>query len=116
MPSETTKINDFLKGPDFLRSKTYPNFEKPSQPESEEEMSEVKSKDVLIGTTQGEDKSLLQRLGERYSSYDKLKRAAIFLRKFVYFATKRKFCKDFTGEDLKESTTALIADHQTRYF
>ena len=111
MPSETTKINDFLKGPDFLSSKTSPNFEKPSQLKFEEEMSEVKSKDVLIGTTQGEDKSLLQRLGERYSSYDKLKRAAVYLRKIMYFTTKRKFCKDFTSEDLKESTTALIADH-----
>ena len=116
MPNETDKINAFLKGPDFLNNDTYPNFEKPTQPESEEETNEIKSADVLVGTMQKEPDSLLQRLGERYSSYDKLKRAAVYLRKFVYFTTKRKFCKDFTGEDLKESTTALIADHQTRYF
>ena len=116
MPNEIDKIKTFLKGPDFLCNDTYPNFEKPTQPESEEEINEIKSADVLVGATQKESESLLHRLGERYSSYDKLKRAAVFLRKFVYFATKRKFCKDFTGEDLKESTTALIADHQTRYF
>ena len=65
---------------------------------------------------QKEPESLLQRLGERYSSYERLKRAAVYLRKFIDYATKRNFCKDFTGEDLKETTTALIADHQTRYF
>ena len=65
---ESVVLNDFLKGPDFLSSKTYPNFEKPQLPESEEETNEMKSADVLVGTTQKESESLLQRLGERYSN------------------------------------------------
>ena len=71
---------------------------------------------MLIGTTQDKEKSLLQRLGERYSSYERLKRAAVYLRKFIDYTTKRNFCKDCTVEDIKETTTALIVDHQKRYF
>ena len=52
MPNGTDKINTFLKGPDFLNNDTYPNFEKPTQPESEEETNEIKSADVLVGTIQ----------------------------------------------------------------
>ena len=116
MPNETEKINAFLKGPDFLNNDTYPNFEKPTDTASEEETTEIKSRDMLIGATQDGEKTLLQRLGERYSNYDKFKRAAVYLQKYALFETKRKFNKEITGEDLKEMTTKIMADHQTRYF
>ena len=116
MPNDTDKINAFLKGPDFLCNYTYPNFEKPTDPASEEEITEIKSPDMLIGATQDGEKTLLQRLGERYSNYDKFKRAAVYLQKYALFETKQKFTKEITGEDLNEMTTKIIADHQARYF
>ena len=87
MPNEIEKINAFLKGPDFLSNETYPNFEKPTDPASEEETTEIKSPDMLIGATQDGEKTLLQRLGERYSNYDKFKRAAVYLQKYALFET-----------------------------
>ena len=72
MPNETEKINAFLKGPDFKSNDTYPNFEKPTEPASEEETTEIKSTDMLIGMAHKQVETLLQRLGERYSNYDVL--------------------------------------------
>ena len=58
----------------------------------------------------------MQRLGERYSNYDKFKRTALYTQKFALLETKKKLSKEITGEDLNEITTKIITDHQTRYF
>ena len=41
MPDKTKKIKDFLDGPSFHKKEIDPNFEKPNQPPSDEENTEM---------------------------------------------------------------------------
>ena len=117
MPDETKKIKDFLDGPSFLKKETYPNFEKPNQPPSDEENAEIKLPNVLVGMTQSDTgDTTIQKICSRYSSMYRCIRAIVILCKYVSFLQQVKVTKAITVDDTRKATKMLLIDHQNRHF